>query len=139
LVGKEKGTGIPEVGSFRDLRYAVASTILECSGATLKSCSMRLTPTEIREIRSCAKRHFGEGATVRLFGSRTNDARHGGDIDLHIEAERREYATLANELKFCKELREHLGDQRIDVVVRAPSYEPRAIDEIAVETGMVLS
>jgi hypothetical protein len=32
---------------------------------------------------------------------------------------------LGQELKFCKELREYFGDQRIDVVVRGPGYEPR--------------
>jgi predicted nucleotidyltransferase len=100
---------------------------------------MRLTPAEIKEIQTCAKRHFGERAIVRLFGSRTDDARRGGDIDLHIVTESAEHATLANELQFSQELKDRIGDQRIDVVVRGPSYKPRAIDEIAVETGMLLS
>ena len=43
---------------------------------------------------------------------------------------------MANELKFSKELKDRIGDQRIDVVVRGPSYKPRAIDEIAVKTRM---
>jgi predicted nucleotidyltransferase len=100
---------------------------------------MRLTPTEIEEIRACAKRHFGERAIVRLFGSRTDDGRSGGDIDLHIEAESAEHASLANELEFSKDLKDRIGEQRVDVIVRAPHYTPRAIDEIAVRTGMMLS
>jgi predicted nucleotidyltransferase len=100
---------------------------------------MRLTPSEIEEIQACARRYFGEGAVVRLFGSRIDERRCGGDIDLHIETESAEYATLSNELKFADELKGRIGDQRIDVIVRAPNYTPRAIDEIAVETGMVLS
>jgi hypothetical protein len=39
---------------------------------------------------------------------------------------------LANELKFSKDSRDRLGDQRIDVIVRGPGYKPRTIDEIAV-------
>jgi hypothetical protein len=63
--------------------------------------------------------------------------RSGGD--LHIEAESAEHATLANELEFSKDLKDRIGDQRVDVVVRAPHYTPRAIDEIAVRTGMMPS
>jgi hypothetical protein len=39
---------------------------------------------------------------------------------------------LANELKFSKELKDRIGDQLIDVIVRGPGYKPRTIDEIAV-------
>jgi len=99
---------------------------------------MRLTNTEIDAIRACSKRHFGERCVVRLFGSRTDDSRRGGDIDLHIEAQTRDLARLANELEFREELHDLLGEQRIDVIVRAPDYTPRAIDHIAVETGLSL-
>lgn len=100
---------------------------------------MRLTSQEVEEIRACAKRHFGERALVRLFGSRTDDSGRGGDIDLHIEAESAEKATLAHELEFSRDLKERIGEQRIDVVVRPPRYAPKAIDRIAVQTGLVLS
>jgi predicted nucleotidyltransferase len=104
-----------------------------------RSETMRLTPSEVEEIRACAKRHFGEHALVRLFGSRTDDSSRGGDIDLHIEAESAEQATLAHELEFSQDLKERIGEQRIDVIVRPPRYAPKAIDRIAVETGLVLS
>jgi hypothetical protein len=47
-------------------------------------------------------------------------------------------ATLANELKFAVELKDRIGDQKIDVIVRRPDYSPRGIDEVAVRTGIVL-
>jgi predicted nucleotidyltransferase len=99
---------------------------------------MRLTDVEHVEIVALARRRFGQHAIVRLFGSRTDDQRIGGDIDLHIQAERAELATLTNELEFADELKDRIGDQKIDVIVRRPNYNPRGIDELAVRTGIVL-
>jgi len=47
---------------------------------------MRLTPTQIDTIHSTTQAVLGEGAKVWLYGSRLDDGRHGGDIDLLIES-----------------------------------------------------
>lgn len=99
---------------------------------------MRLAEHEIDAIITCVLRHFGEGAVVRLFGSRTDDAAAGGDIDLHIVAESADKAALSVELQFIVDLKDRIGEQRIDVIVRPPGYKPRALDRIAIETGIVL-
>lgn len=99
---------------------------------------MRLTEAEIAAIGACARRRFGVGCTVRLFGSRLDDSRRGGDIDLHIEADSEERASLRRELEFRVDLADRLGDQRIDVIVRPPGHAPRAIDLIADMTGILL-
>lgn len=99
---------------------------------------MRLTTVEIEMIRACTKRFFGENASVRLFGSRTDDGAAGGDIDLHIEAETAELATLRNELAFSAALKKMIGEQRIDLVVRPPAYRPQPIDSVALEIGVRL-
>ena len=99
---------------------------------------MRLTAAEVEAIRACPRRHFGDDCTVRLFGSRTDDNLRGGDIDLHIETGTPEAAQLGNELRFREELIDRLGEQLIDVIVRPPAYAPRAIDRIAVQTGLTL-
>jgi hypothetical protein len=44
---------------------------------------MRLTPSEQPVIREASLRYFG--VRPRLFGSRLNDLKLGGDIDLYIE------------------------------------------------------
>ena len=46
---------------------------------------MRLTPDEAAAIGRAAREAFGPDAIVRLFGSRLDDARRGGDIDLHVQ------------------------------------------------------
>jgi len=46
---------------------------------------MRLTTEQINTIVTTCRAFAGEGALVWLYGSRLNDTRHGGDIDLLIE------------------------------------------------------
>jgi len=62
----------------------------------------------------------------------------GGDIDLYIEVESPELATLKRELEFRQALQEVIGEQRVDVLVRAPGHAVRAIDRIAMQTGVSL-
>jgi uncharacterized protein len=100
---------------------------------------MRLTDRERNEIVEPAKRMFGAGAVVRLFGSMTQDDRIGGGIDLHIEAGSAETATFRNELQFAAELKEKIGDVHVDVIARPPGYRPRGIDQVALGAGVVLS
>ncbi len=44
---------------------------------------MRLTPRQQQIIREAARDVFGTEARVWLFGSRVDDSRRGGDIDLY--------------------------------------------------------
>ena len=46
---------------------------------------MRLTSSEAQTIAGLARERFGSQTRVFLFGSRTDDAARGGDIDLYIE------------------------------------------------------
>ena len=46
---------------------------------------MRLTPAQHSAIRTTATEIFGEDAIIWLFGSRVDDDKRGGDIDLLIE------------------------------------------------------
>ena len=48
---------------------------------------MRLTAAEQKIIKREARKYFGRNARVLLFGSRTQDDAHGGDIDLYIETD----------------------------------------------------
>lgn len=76
---------------------------------------MRLTLKEQQVIRDAALRHFG--VRPRLFGSRVDDSKRGGDIDLYIEAQCAPEEAFGREMKLSAELYLMLDDQKIDVVV----------------------
>ena len=64
-----------------------------------------------------------QGARVFLFGSRTGDARRGGDIDLLVEPPTPVDASLAVEMstRLAARLYRSIGERRIDIVVAAAS------------------
>ncbi len=99
---------------------------------------MRLSPTEARLIRETAEAHFGPGTVVRLFGSRADDARRGGDIDLHITAGDSDRVSLENEIRFRVDLEGAIGEQRVDLVLRRPSDTETPTDRIAERNGIPL-
>ena len=101
---------------------------------------MRLQPETARLIHDAAARHFGADAEVWLFGSRTNDSRRGGDIDLYIETgDLDPDGLLKRKLAFLAALYLALGEQRIDVVVR-PRDQPEIlpIHRLAKQEGIRL-
>jgi len=82
---------------------------------------MRLSDKELTSIKAVTQQVFGENAVVTLFGSRIEDGKRGGDIDLLIKCNtafsRDEVYQL--KLKFLVELKKRIGDQKIDVIIDA--------------------
>lgn len=80
---------------------------------------MRLNVEDITSIKAVTKSVFGENAIVTLFGSRTEDSKKGGDIDLLIKCNK----TVSRDdlyqlkLKFLVQLKKRIGDQKIDVII----------------------
>jgi predicted nucleotidyltransferase len=99
---------------------------------------MRIAPAEAQAIKETANAVFGERATVWLFGSRTDDALKGGDIDLYIELPSEDYG-YAKKLRFWCELIKRLGDQKIDVVINKIGTSPHLpIHDVARNKGIML-
>ena len=77
---------------------------------------MRLSEFEIETIKELAEKHFGEGTTVYLFGSRTDENKKGGDIDLFITNTDEKRLNIEAKVQFLAELKTKIGDRKIDVV-----------------------
>jgi len=99
---------------------------------------MRLTDAQADAIRTAAADVFGDDAEVWLFGSRADDRRRGGDIDLLIRPGR-----YAGDRPFHRAFGSSpawsvaLGERKIDVVVEAP-MDDRPIVAVAHATGVRL-
>jgi len=77
---------------------------------------MRLSQFEIETINILARKHFGQGTIVNLFGSRTDDLKKGGDIDLFIQNSNDQFLILETKIHFLAELKTIIGERKIDVV-----------------------
>lgn len=77
---------------------------------------MRLTENQIAAINQTAKKHFGISAKVYLFGSRVDNNKKGGDIDLLINSDETGRLTFQNKIQFLIDLKARIGDRKIDVV-----------------------
>ncbi len=75
---------------------------------------MRLSKQEIKIIKKNATKIFGE-CKVFLFGSRVDDSKKGGDIDLYIIAKRKE--NLFVKKAKLQVLLEDLLEKPVDVIV----------------------
>ena len=99
---------------------------------------MRLTPAQIMVIRRSTAEVFGEQANVWLFGSRVDDSKRGGDIDLLIRPNHLlERSALTHKICFIGKLERLFGERKIDVIIEEPG-DPRPIIRIAHETGVRL-
>lgn len=95
---------------------------------------MRLTAFEIDAIKQTAQEVFGSAAEIYLFGSRVNDEKKGGDIDLYIKTQ--DGNDLAHKIKFQVLLEQKIGEQKIDVILAVDKNRP--IEQQAINTGVLL-
>lgn len=95
---------------------------------------MRLTAPEINAIKQVAQEVFGPGVEVLLFGSRVEDEKRGGDIDLYIKTQTGN--DFAHKIKFLVALEQKIGEQKIDVVLAVDKNRP--IEQQAIKTGVLL-
>jgi predicted nucleotidyltransferase len=95
---------------------------------------MRLTTAQIETIRRATHQSFGADTSVWLFGSRIDDAKRGGDVDLYVEPTREN--TLTEELR-CKVVIEDDLDLRVDLIVKEPGKD-KPIYQLAKAQGIRL-
>jgi predicted nucleotidyltransferase len=86
-------------------------------------------------IKKAFSETFGKGK-VYIFGSRTDDTKRGGDIDLYLCPEQDYKDTFQRKLIFLVKLEKYIGDQKIDVVLTKD--QNRLIEQVAMRDGVEL-
>lgn len=106
---------------------------------------MRLKESEAQAIREAAQKHFGPNVKVLLFGSRVDDTKRGGDIDLLVEHDPALQGSdlIKRKLRMMTAIQMAIGDQKIDIVTtpsQSPGAEPdtRLVVENARKEGVLL-
>jgi predicted nucleotidyltransferase len=93
---------------------------------------MRLSNKEIDAIKACVWA-VAPDAPIFLFGSRVDDAKRGGDIDLLIQSNKLSLDAL---LTLKLRLYDALGEQKIDILTPRP--DNAAFVRLAMQKGIRL-
>jgi predicted nucleotidyltransferase len=97
---------------------------------------VRLQDWEIESIITTFSEYFNREDELWLFGSRTDLSQKGGDIDLFIDSKMSDAdKALQARLDFLIKLKDKIGDQKIDVVLKY-NMEDQLIYKIAKSEGV---
>ena len=95
---------------------------------------MRLSNKYIEVIKKYFNEFFKNGE-IYLFGSRVDDNKKGGDIDLYLVLDEHENL-FEKKIKFLARIKKELGEQKIDIVFNTDSN--RLIEKEALRWGIKL-
>lgn len=96
---------------------------------------MRLQAKEIHAILDVAREIYGNSVEVYLFGSRADDNKRGGDIDLLVRTKGEKKGVLSR-IRMISRIKDILGDQKIDVI---GDYEESVVAQEAYKKGVLLA
>ncbi len=98
---------------------------------------MRLENYEVAAIKETCSHIFTNGL-VYLFGSRVDDHKKGGDIDLYLIPNQPLSASESHDKKskFRLALKDKIGEQKIDIIIAKDCTS--SIEKEALRTGVLL-
>ncbi len=100
---------------------------------------MRLNEKQLTAIKAAVARHFPPATRVYLFGSRVDDDKKGGDIDLMVESTLTGIPLQEARLKTMGSIQLALGEQKIDIVTLETGEKPELLIQAeAIRTGIEL-
>jgi hypothetical protein len=97
---------------------------------------MRLTTEEKNNIVKYAKQYFGEEIRLYLFGSRADDSKKGGDIDLYLETSKS--VDMQTQVNFLKKIYTRVTQRKVDLLIKTPFGEDKSIFHTAKKEGILL-
>ncbi len=89
---------------------------------------MRLDSQEIQTVRTAVETIVGNGSEIRIFGSRLDDSKRGGDLDLLIESDIAVDALTRADLKWRLEEKLALP---VDIIFLEKGKKRSAFQELA--------
>lgn len=98
---------------------------------------MRLRAGQIDAIRDVVRQEPGPGARVRLFGSRLDDDRRGGDVDLFVELDDLVSSPAWLSARRSAPLSRAMHGRKIDVALSARNLQRGATHAVAEREGRV--
>jgi predicted nucleotidyltransferase len=96
----------------------------------MESGNMRITSAE-KDALIASVRHADHNAKVWLFGSRADDSKKGGDIDIAILSSG---IQVLERMRIRRDIIDRIGERKIDILVSADGADP--FFRMAVETGV---
>ena len=96
---------------------------------------MRVTNSDVQTIKEVVLKYISD-ATIILFGSRVDDAKKGGDIDLFVKTEMN--ITLQQKIKILTEMELKGIMRKVDLLIKTPSSQEQSIFKTAEKEGVVL-
>jgi predicted nucleotidyltransferase len=99
---------------------------------------MRLDEKTRMIIKNEVFRELGDKAVIHLFGSRADDTKRGGDIDLLIEPPVAVPNRIHAECRLAAALSIKLGGCRVDVLIKHETAVPPLIYAHAISEGIIL-
>ncbi len=95
---------------------------------------VRLNDQYIATIKQLAKIYF-DSENVKIFGSRTDLNRKGGDIDIYVKTNK-VGGILRAKIAFLRDFEKQLGEQKVDLIVENAISENKKIFKIARNEGI---
>jgi len=100
---------------------------------------MRFSDKNATTVKNAVRAAFPGQPKVFLFGSRVDDNKRGGDIDLMVVSDMQRNAMEAAKIMAVAKIQTILGEQKIDLIVtNDPAEDPRAVVREAYEHGIEL-
>ena len=96
---------------------------------------MRLSKKEVAIIKQTILKYI-KNSTIILFGSRIDDTKKGGDIDLLIQTDK--IITLKDKIKILTLLELNGILRRVDLIIQTPKTKKSSIIEVALKEGIKL-
>jgi predicted nucleotidyltransferase len=99
---------------------------------------MRLTDDQTEAIRRIARLVAGSRSRVRVFGSRLDDAAHGGDLDLMLELPEPVDNPALMAAQMSTQASRAMHGRKVDVLLCAPNLMRLPIHDMAFKEGVLL-